>query len=232
MGFSIHVRYFNFPVQLLKNFLADTKGCLSDISNYAIYENSLKLTNDTFMERLDASANYFEINFGDLNLAGERGKKLYNSIDVKSPKVGLNLAIYWDFYKNEKTEFEKVSLLAFLALKSIVQKKPYCKVVNVFWLSRMSGNVKSSPFDELPETIRKYANEYQTKKLKRELMHNWGLVSYSRYTRGFYVSFSMNLDNLVFQAEKRRSSNKEKTRKLLEQEAVNKALIKLGVARP
>ena len=51
------------------------------------------------------------------------GKELYDSIPLNSPKVGLSLKIYWDYIKNDKTEFEVVCLLGFLALKSILGQK-------------------------------------------------------------------------------------------------------------
>ena len=140
----------------------------------------------------------------------------------------IHLSIYWDYRNNEKTEFDKVCLLAFLGIKSIIQNKAYCKIDNRFLLARMDGKAKSVDFPALSKCIGKYANEYQTKKIKSALRNSWGLCTYGRYTRGFYVSFSMNLDSLVFEAEKRRKSTKEKQHKKLENEAVKKALLKLG----
>lgn len=222
-------RYFNFPIQLINGFLDNHYKCLKDIYHYAAYAHSVKMYNDHELIRVEKSSNYLGVKQETYNDVLLNGKKLYNSIDIKSPKTGLSVAVWFDFYKNEKTEFEKVSLLAFLALKSILQNKSYCKVTNEYLLSRMNGNAKSSSFSLLPESLKVYANEYQTKKIKRELSNNWGLITYSRYTRGFYVSFSMNLDSLVLQAEKRRLSNQSKELKSKEDEAVKKALYTLGI---
>jgi hypothetical protein len=84
----------------------------------------------------------------------------------------------------------------------------------------------------LSSSIYKYANEYQTKKIKYQLSEYWNLITYSRYTRGFYVSFSLSLDELVYEAEKRRKSVKEKQKRQLQNEAVKNALIRLNQSRP
>lgn len=94
----------------------------------------------------------------------------------------------------------------------------------------MSGKSKSvNDWKELPEHIYKYCNEYQTsKKIIPALREAWGLVYYSRYTRGFYVSFTLTLDQLVYEAEKRRKTVKDKQRKEQEKEAVKKAMERLN----
>ena len=65
------------------------------------------------------------------------------------------------------------------------------------------------------------------KKIKTELRDNWNLITYSRYTRGFYVSFKLDLEQLVYEAEKRRKSTKEKQAQLAEKLALEKALSRL-----
>ncbi len=230
------IRYFNFPIQLLEGFLTDQLKVLNNICDYAIYDHCLKLEHGTEIQRITASAEYFNVTLGSVQRTLKDGKALHNSIDEKSPKVGINLTIFWDYFKNEKTEFDNVCLLAFLAIKSIVQKKTYCKVDNRFLLARMDGKAKSCDFEQLSSEIFKYANEYQTKKIKTALRNGWSLTTYSRYTRGFYVSFSMTLESLIYEAEKRRQSTKEKQYKIAEKEALNNVLLRLKMnttnARP
>lgn len=227
------VKYFNFPIQILEGFLNNPKKVLGDISDYALYAHSLKLENGTDTQRINASAKFFGLKLYSASETIVNGRTLFNSIEERSPKVGINISIFWDYYKNDKTEFEKVCLLAFLAIKSILQNKTYCKVVNAYWLSRMAGLTAScKDLAVLPPEIFKYSNEYQTKKIKNALKLSWGLKTHSRYTRGFYVSFSLTLDSLVLEAEKRRQSTKEKAYKRLESEAIAKAHLKLGITRP
>ncbi len=232
-------RYFNFPIILLKGFLINHRDVLNNIIEYAMYVHCKSyLEKDGFewtinvenniKKLMSLSESFFGVKTNDKMKTFKNGKILFQSIPDKTPMVGLNIDIFLDFYNNEKDEFEKVCLLGFLAIKSIVQNKPYCKIVNKFWLSRMEGNAKSiNEISELSIPIRKYANEYQTKKIKNELIDNWGLKHYSRYTRGFYVSFILSLEELVFEAENRRKSNKAKQRKLNEKIAIEKALNRL-----
>ena len=226
-------RYFNFPVQLLRGFLINPIRALNSISNYAFYETYSKIETGSKKERMKESAHYYGIGFGNFEEALQNGKELYDSIPPNSPKVGLRLSIYWDFYKNDKAEFEKVCLLGFLALKSILGQKPYCKTTNKFWLSRMDGNPKTiKDFSELSPDIVKFSKDYQTDKIKKALRNEWGLITYSRYCRGFYVSFKITLKQLIFEAEKRRISTKEKQYKEHEQQTLKEVRELLNRTRP
>lgn len=225
-------KYFNIPVQLMDGFLINHKMALDRILDYALYEHSLKLELGDELECFKSSARHFNISLGNPLKDYNNGHDLYHSTDKNSPKVGVNLKIFWDYYKNHKPEFDKACLLAYLALKSILQKKSYCKIDNRFLLARMDGKARSCEFTELSKEVFKYANEYQTKKIKKALGDTWGLITYSRYTRGFYVSFSMKLEDLIFEAEIRRESIKEKQRKAVLNDALEKALERIAKKRP
>jgi hypothetical protein len=227
-------KYFNFPIQLLEGFMIDeNKKILNDICDYSVYENSLELEFGKELQKIKDSASFYNMNLGNDKKALDNGKMLYNSIPTNSPKAGLNLSIFWDFYKNDKTEFDKICLLAFLGIKSIIGSKSYCKLTNLFLWSRMDGKTNAIvTVSELSNEIRKYANEYQTKKIKTALRNNWGLVHYARHTRGFYVSFKITLKQLIFEAEKRRISTKEKQYKEQEKETLKQVLEQLKTTRP
>ena len=215
-------RYFNAPIQLLSGFLVNSNKSISDIMYYCCYERAT--VDDISIEE---AAEYYGITLGNLLNVEKRGKVLYDSID-KTVVVGINRDKMFEFYKEDKTEFEKSCFLAFLSLKSILQKKPYCKIDNKFFLARMDGKCKSiTDLTQLSEKVFNYANEYQTVKIKRALSDSWGLVTYSRYTRGFYVSFSLSLTDLIYEAEKRRQSVKNKQRKDFESSALKLALERL-----
>ena len=219
-------KYFNVPILLFKGFMIDSKTVLSNVADYACYE----FTEKQGCEFKDAES-YYNIKFDKLKSSEINGKKLYNSIPINSPKVGLGLTMFWQFNNEDKTEFEKICLLAYLSIKSIVQSKAIYKMDNKFFLSRMDGNNNSIDEAKLSPEIKKYANEYQTVKIKRELRNNWGLVYYGRYTRGWYVSFSMSLESLIIQAERKRKSTLEKQYKEKEKEAVRMALQQLNATR-
>ncbi|MEI7676944.1 MAG: hypothetical protein WCJ03_09205 [Bacteroidales bacterium] len=222
------VKYFNFPIQLLSGLLDDSNDVLNNIFDYAMYQQSLKLSG-TKTERFKAACEWFEMTVGNINKRIENGQELTDSIPANSPKVGISKTMWFDFYQNEKTDFDKICLLGYLSMKSILQTKPYWKLDNKFWLSRMDGQVKAvSELWKLSEIIFKYSTEYQTVKIKTELRNNWGLITYSRYTRGFYVSFTLTLEQLVYEAEKRRKSTKDKQHKAAEKAALDKAMERLN----
>jgi len=229
------VKYFNFPIQLLKDMFINKQQTFHNILYYALYTHSLKLElgNESFDNFLSAEK-FYNISLGggvtDKRRKFKEGKYLYDSIDKSSPKVGLNITIFWDFYKNDKTELDLACLAAFLAIRSILGEKPYCKTTNAFLWARMCGyRNKINNVSELTPAVAKYANEYQTKKIKNKLSDDWYLVTHSHYTRGFYVSFTLDIDALVYEAEKRRKSTKDKQRKEKEKAALEKARLRLGV---
>lgn len=226
-------KYFNFPIQLLDGFLTNSHFVLSNITDFAIYENSLKLELGTEEDKMKSSAKGFNLTLNNPKRSSENGKLLYNSISQKSPRTGLSVSMFFDFYQNEQTEFEKVCLLAFLAIKSIIGNKAYCKVTNLYLWARMDGKTTTieTPEDLTPEVM-KYANRYQTENIKNELILNWSLIYYSRYTRGFYVSYKLSLEDLIFEAEKRRKSTKEKQQKSIQKEALKKAMERLNKEPP
>lgn len=228
------VKYLNFPIQLISGLFTNKEETLTNILYCGLYSHSLKLDlgEDEFDNFL-SSVKFYNVSMSGSNYDKKNkfqtGMKIYNSIGATSPKVGLNMAVFWDFYKNEKSEYELACLAAFLAIKSILGSKPYCKMNNAYLWARMNGNSTSmKDISELSEHILKYTNEYQTVKIKNELRDSWGLNAYSRYTRGFYVSFTLELDALIFEAEKKRKSTKEKQYKQLEKEALLKAMARLN----
>lgn len=226
-------KYLNFPIQLLSGFIIDTKKVLNDITDYAVYQNSLKLELGTDLEKIKTSASFYNMTLANNKNSFCNGKMLYNSVPENSPKVGLSISMFWDFYRNDKSEFDKICLLAFLGIKSILGTKSYCKVTNLFLWARMGGNTNTIvEVNKLSSEVRKYANRYQFENIKNELILNWHLIYYSRYTRGFYVSLKMSLEDLIFEAEKKRKSTKENQQKQLQKEALKKALARLKSTTP
>ena len=224
---SSETQYFNFPVQLLNNYLTDKEKCLDRILYYSLfYHAENRLEYGVLRERIQASAKYYGVKLGSIKTAIAEGRELNDSLnDQGSPIVGVSTKLYWDYRSNRKTEFEEITFLAYLAIKSIVQKKAYCKITNLYWLSRMDGKSHSVSAEwELSEEVRKFSKAYQINKIKEELSINWNLIHYGRYTRGFYVSFKMSLEDLIFQVEKKRKSRQLQVEKEKRKLALNKAM--------
>lgn len=221
-------KYFNFPIQLLKGFLISPAECLDNISDYSLVRYARDTSGATSVQAISDVCGEFDINPQVAVKVRQNGLKLLREIPERSPMVGLSLKLYWEYYENEKSEFEKVTLLAYLAMKSIVQNKAYYKLENKFWYSRMDGNVTSCEPEQLPDSLRAYLTEHFSKRLRRELVDNWGLTTYSRYTRGFYVSFQLTLEGLIYEAEKKRKAMQDKQNKAEINQAYEKAIRRLN----
>jgi len=204
--------YINIPVQLLAGFLDDSRHCLRQIYYFALYAHFVKLEKGSVKEKYKVTCDYF--NFQELNREENLrlGRVLYERYP-NSPMTGIARNIFSDFNKLEKSDFEKACFLAFHALKSIVGDKIFQKTENRFLWARMDGKAKTIRNDsELSEKIRFFTQEYQTLKIKKELQENWGLVYYAQQTRGFYVSFKLDLKALIMEAMKRKRKSIEKQR--------------------
>lgn len=200
-------KFLNFPVTFLQGFMDNKHGVLEDILHYCLYVKSADFEDEEEdeRERFLLAAKYYNVIIGNPTKAFKNGKQYkYINIDSDLPHCGLNMSIFWDYYNKEKTDYQKASLLAFLALKSIIGAKPYCKVTNDFLLSRMDGKTMRLPIEELSDRIRYFSTEYRLTKIKKCLEVDWYLKYYSFRTRGFYVSFEMPIEELIYQVEKRK----------------------------
>lgn len=226
--------YFNFPIALLDGLFEDKKSVLLNIRCYALFAHAEKLhKKDDEEYNFLESAKFFEVSNDwserEKKQYFETGKILFSSIDENSPKVGLNIDIWKDYFKNHKSEFDLACLAAFLAIKSILgPNKAYCRLTNLFLWSRMNGYSNTvEDCSELSPCIAKYAAEYQTKKIKDALKIDWSLTLYGINTRGFFVSFKLNKEELAMQVEKSKKSNKLKEYNHQIKNARNKALAEL-----
>jgi hypothetical protein len=109
------VQYFNFPIQLIDGIFKDKYKALTYALYYALYSHSLKLSEDEYynnpaLKKFIAAAKWYNVNLGgnekNQKEKFSRGKALYDSIPEKSVKVGLNISIFWDYYTNDKTDFD------------------------------------------------------------------------------------------------------------------------------
>ena len=217
-------KYFNVPIQLFKGFLVNSSNVLNNVVQYACYEYAVKNACN-----FGDAGMYYDVSFTNFKAAERNGKALYNSLPTNSPKVGLGYTLWHQYLFSDKTDFDKACLLAYLSIKSILQQKAFMKIDNDYFLSRMDGNpIKVERFD-LSSEIKKYANEYQTVKLKKALRNNWGLVYYARFTRGFFIAFKdrVSLEQLIMFAETKRISTKEKQYKQVEKDTYLKVMERL-----
>ncbi len=222
-------KYLTFPVAILKDSLIDVSDCVSNAMNYCLYDYCQRETGSKD-NLIDMAGQFYGINWGNKSGAFNSGKKIYESLSARSPKTSINTTMIFDFYKNHKTEFEIVVFLAFAAIRSILQKQPYTKITNEYLIGRMSGNSgKGEPVNPL---LVKYTSRYRLDKIKNELQLSWGLTLYGNHTRGFYVSFLLNHDELIMQAELKRKRYKEKLLRSKKSEALSRVMNKISATTP
>ncbi|KAF0132033.1 MAG: hypothetical protein FD155_557 [Bacteroidetes bacterium] len=220
--------YLNFPIQMVEGLIPDRhrnspKRIYDEIAYYAIYRQSRKSKEWTEIKRIKDAINFFDFSIRDESLAYSDGKRLYERYPLNSPRTGISKQLFFEFSKNDKTDFEIATLTAFLALKSIVGDKPYMRISNLFMLSRMDGKVKSvKDKKELSSAVRKYATEYYAKRLRNELFDNWGLVYVQ--SRGVCISFTLTLNELQTAALKETVKSKDRFRSKQMREAKEEAV--------
>ena len=194
-------RYFNFPIELLAGFMNNTNVVLGNIFDYCIY----KYMHDKKCCVEDAEK-YFGVKTGNHNKSIDNGEKIYKMVKDKR-LTGINESsagdLFWSFYKNNKSDFDKAVLLAFLAVKSIVGNKQYYKLTNQnIWFNRIAG--QDDDCETLPKEIAKYCTRYQFDKIKIELNESYKVSIYAYHTRGQYVSLKMSIEELAQVAESRK----------------------------
>jgi hypothetical protein len=144
-------RFLNFPVVLLKGFLDNHKECLYNIFYYAVFE--MVFSKEKIFDSMEEFQEEFDFYF-DSELTTEiqkNGKILFDLYDgVKCARTGIHFNSFSDFIEPRK-EFDLVCFLLFLALKSIVQTKPYANAKDALILSRMAGYSKAQ--GDIPENI-------------------------------------------------------------------------------
>lgn len=108
--------------------------------------------------------------------------KIHNRFtrNANPPYCSISLSVWLDFMDNEayKGDFEKVALLAAMAVRSIVGPHTAKPIIWEFILSRMAGNTGKADISTLPEVIQMY-DQIKHRKLKekllRQLQKSWGI---------------------------------------------------------
>lgn len=219
--------YLNFPVQMLQGGFTDIKAVCSKAIDYGIYD---------FMVRngLSGVSGFVEA-MQEMGIThGNHAKGLKSSEDIyqqtkdsieRPVTVSIKRNLLFEYFKKDKSEFEIAVFLGFVALKSIIGKKPYIKITNDYLLARMFGYGSVVEFQNDDSAYCwKYSTRYHLDKVKKKLESDFSLKLYGQKTRGFYVSFKLSLLDLVYHAELKRETRKEKERKALKSDTINQVL--------
>ena len=212
-----NVKYLTFPVELLQKAFTDVKGVCSKAIDYGIYLVSRGYAHETNeLEAMQQALDFLGITSTDVKLLHKHGKILYDSFN-SPPLVSVNKDISFDYYKNDKTEFDVAVFCAFCGLRSILGRNAYSKSNRSFMIARMFGYRSQKEFEALPQKPPYYVSKFSTKNLqdyhlteriiRNELEIGWGLKYYASNIRGFYFSFKCDIGQLAIYAKS--SSKKE-----------------------
>lgn len=221
-------KYINFPVGLLADFLTDTKDTLNNIVEYGVFA----AMQEKFAGNEEKTFGFYNITLRKGGL--KNGQQLYNQYTERpQPKTGLCIDLFWDYYKNYKSDQEKVCLLAFLGLKSILGGSAYKKADKLFLFSRMSGkNERATSIENIAPELQPYYSRWKFEQIIWELQTSWSLKYYADHTRGFYFSFALELEKLVESVEKNKATYRKKEDKAAYRLAVEAAKRKAGTIPP
>lgn len=209
------VSYITFPVGLLRGFekmeFEEVRSMANSAINYAFYLVYKKL------ECVEESADLIGIKFGNPEKDLEKGKQLFEEYG-NCPLVSVNKEIMFQFYKDKKSDFEKLTFATYCGLRSILGNRNSAKTNNYLLIARLLGFNKIEDFENsryesmwfvsFLSTKNKLRYHLTEKVILNEICLNWGLKYYGERTRGFYFSFKVSQQDLVYYAEKNKKSYK------------------------
>lgn len=218
-------KYFNIPVPLLKLLFTDSSGFFQNVFDVGIYLHS-KTLQGSEKKRYKDACTFFEMKTPIdtwINIANAQG--FLGSIPDNYPTTGIGRDMWFDFYRNQKDEFDIACLGVFLAIKSIIGKKTYVKTNKAFIHARMFGynTAGDRPIpNQLTPIQKKYQMRYHMDKVITELEINWHLKTLWNHNRGFYLSFDLSLEEMARIIEKDKYSTKKRKLQEEKRQAIKK----------
>jgi hypothetical protein len=220
--------YFNFPIEIVKTAFTDITGTCGDIISYAIYDRFQKMELGDDEEKIKSVFSYLNINNSDWKGSISRGRRVFNSIENHKVKTGAKNNIVFQYRDEYQNDFKIAVFVAYCALRSIIGVKTHVGTSNDFLIARMCGYAKKEGLsDGLTDGLGQFYTRRKLDKIKKELIENWGLKYYAQGVMGFYAGFNIELEELIYLAEKNKFKNKIDRQKEEFNEAKNKALERL-----
>lgn len=201
-------KFFNFPIQLLQGFVENPQKCFENILDYSVYQ--MVYSEDARYEDLDEFKQEWRIKIPEIraNRIYSNGKVLYDSFaHTNSPWTGIHKKTYFQI-RDETDEFKLICFLAFTAFKSLIQKKPWCKVSNKLLLARMAGFSSQGDNQLIPEKISHWM-KLKSDRRKRifEYMEQYNRLVYLPNARGITFSLSCSFKKLVYYSKAKKVAN-------------------------
>lgn len=215
-GIKPEDRYLNFPISFLNGFMNGPNQCFAMILAYNIYEKvySEYATLDSLEDFiLNTEVETYEL---DLEELASLGEKLYKATVKKEesecrkiPKVGISIGLFNDFFQVQKSDFDLVCLLAYLAIRSIIQKSDYRNIKNSLLLARMAGY--SNIGHPIPEEVYYWMvkSRYRRTKVLDCIRDRYKMKTAFK-ARGITCSFSLSQEDLEYRILLTKTKKKNK----------------------
>lgn len=194
--------YLNFPISIIEGIFENHNETFNNIVKWAAAD-VMKGCNGQFpTARLLAANQELQINMPVNQSTYQQCLDIYKKYTGARTGLSRENAKYlkqcWGFLKDS----DKVLWLAFIAAKSIIGNKAYCKTNDLMLFARMNG------------LLRAYANEKDLKKhsnplisnfytrrkrdtLRKRLAEEFHIKCYSFHDRGYFISRRLSLERLV-----------------------------------
>jgi len=220
----------------------DYNGFSGDAFNPEYEYEQLEKIFETDIEFQNNVIEFYQIHlaYTSLGVSGNKenclkvGKEIEKQVKQNEPMPMISKSLLFEFRDKDKTEFELIQLIAFIAVKSILGTKSSVKTNKKHIVSRMFGYAS---IKHLPETLKpnikalfqKYSLRYHIDKLLQTLELNWKVLTYSNNIRGMYVAMEnkINIENLALIAETKKQTNRIEALKQSKKDAKEKALQQL-----
>lgn len=217
-------KYLNIPVPMLQDLHLNKNTFLNNAFDVGVFLKSKGLTGSPEKRYKDALHFLGVTQSTSVKTAISNAERILYKMPGKYPTVGIEKEMYFDFYKNEKSDFDIICLSAFLGIRSILGKKPYDKTNKSLIHARMFGCItaKNLP-SKLTPLQEKYKIRWHMDKLMEELQINWHLRVLWNHNRGFYLSFDLSYDEMALIIEKEKQITKIQQLKELKKKAIERA---------
>ena len=207
--------YVTFPLWMLQGANTNNIDEIAfKIFCYAVYPAAKKLEMGTFERRIASASNYYGFHLGEFDRRIDKiiktAEQLFDNLKPGYPMASIPVKKLIEFINFdelnyfEKSEMDVVSFLAYGSIRSILGKTLIRQTSKIVVVSRMAGYAKTVKENEIPDFLKKYLKRKQFDKLKWELRKSWNVEFYGMHTRGFNVSFDLDLKALIKIVEKNR----------------------------
>ena len=208
------IPYINFPISILEGVFENHKDVFNRMCFWALADKMRGYAGGYDLTKLVQAKIELQLNNVETDI-GVYGRCMNLHKKYGGARAGLSLENVkylhgcWGYLK----DIDKVLWLMFIASKSIIGDKVYCKTNDLQLFARMNGrnNSYAGVEDLLAHSHPVIAGFYTRRKratLKKRLAEQYNINCYSSHNRGYYISRKLSYDKLKELVERDRLKKK------------------------